>query len=39
MKHTSWKTAAAVLIITPILLLFILLQRYFIQGVAMTGIK
>ena len=31
--------AGAVLIITPILLLFIFLQRYFIQGVAMTGIK
>ena len=29
----------AVLIITPILLLFVFLQRYFIQGVAMTGIK
>ncbi|MCI1219622.1 MAG: carbohydrate ABC transporter permease [Bifidobacterium sp.] len=31
--------AGAVLVITPILLLFIFLQRYFIQGVAMTGIK
>ena len=31
--------AGAVLIITPILLLFVFLQRYFIQGVAMTGIK
>ena len=31
--------AGAVLIITPILLLFIFLQRYFIEGVAMTGIK
>ena len=29
----------AVLIITPILLLFVFLQCYFIQGVAMTGIK
>ena len=31
--------AGAVLIITPILLLFIFLQRYFIEGVAMPGIK
>jgi multiple sugar transport system permease protein len=31
--------AGAVLVITPILLLFIFLQRYFIQGVTMTGIK
>lgn len=31
--------AGAVLVITPILLLFIFLQKYFIQGVAMTGIK
>lgn len=31
--------AGAVLIITPILLLFVFLQRYFIQGMAMTGIK
>ncbi len=31
--------AGAVLIITPILLLFVFLQRYFIQGVATTGLK
>ena len=31
--------AGAVLIITPILLLFLALQRYFIQGVATTGLK
>jgi hypothetical protein len=31
--------AGAVLVITPILLLFIFLQRYFIQGVTMTVIK
>ncbi|KFF30522.1 carbohydrate ABC transporter permease [Bifidobacterium bombi] len=31
--------AGSVLIITPIMLLFIFLQRYFIQGVAMSGIK
>lgn len=31
--------AGAALVIAPILLLFVLLQRYFIQGVATTGIK
>ena len=31
--------AGAVLVVTPILLLFVFLQRYFIQGVAGTGIK
>ena len=31
--------AGSVLVITPVLLLFIALQRYFIQGVAATGIK
>jgi multiple sugar transport system permease protein len=31
--------AGSVLIITPILLLFVALQRHFIQGVASTGIK
>lgn len=31
--------AGAVLVVTPILILFVFLQRYFIQGVAMTGIK
>jgi multiple sugar transport system permease protein len=31
--------AGAVLIITPILLLFVALQRYFIQGVATAGLK
>ena len=32
-------TAGAVLVVTPILLLFVFLQRYFIQGIAGTGIK
>ncbi|HEY9356951.1 MAG TPA: carbohydrate ABC transporter permease [Arthrobacter sp.] len=31
--------AGSVLVIAPILLLFVALQRYFIQGVAATGIK
>jgi multiple sugar transport system permease protein len=31
--------AGAVLSILPILLVFILLQRYFIEGIAMSGIK
>ncbi len=31
--------AGSVLVITPVLLLFLALQRYFIQGVAATGIK
>lgn len=31
--------AGAVLVVTPILLLFIFLQKYFIQGVTMSGIK
>ena len=31
--------AGSVLVVTPILVLFLLLQRYFVQGIAMTGIK
>nr|WP_276610682.1 carbohydrate ABC transporter permease [Kineococcus siccus] len=31
--------AGAVLVVTPIVLLFLALQRYFIQGIASTGIK
>lgn len=31
--------SGAVLVITPIVILFVALQRYFVQGVAMTGIK
>lgn len=31
--------AGSVLVITPIMILFVALQRYFVQGVAMTGIK
>ena len=31
--------AGAVVVVVPILVLFLLLQRYFVQGVTMTGIK
>ena len=31
--------AGSVLVVTPILVLFLFLQRYFVQGIAMTGIK
>lgn len=31
--------AGSVLVVTPILLLFLFLQRYFVQGIAMTGLK
>jgi multiple sugar transport system permease protein len=31
--------AGAVLVITPILLLFVALQRYFVQGIATVGLK
>lgn len=31
--------AGSVVIVTPILLIFIALQRYFVQGIAMTGLK
>jgi multiple sugar transport system permease protein len=31
--------AGAVVVVVPVLLVFIALQRYFVQGIAMTGIK
>lgn len=31
--------AGAVVVVVPVLIVFLLLQRYFVQGVAMTGIK
>ncbi|MCT9819230.1 carbohydrate ABC transporter permease [Microbacterium sp. W1N] len=31
--------AGSVLVVTPILILFLFLQRYFVQGIAMTGLK
>jgi len=39
--HTSWPRlmAGSVLITTPVLVVFLILQRYFVQGIALTGIK
>lgn len=31
--------AGAVVVVVPVLLLFVVLQRYFVQGIALTGIK
>jgi len=31
--------AGSVLVVTPILILFLFLQRYFVQGITMTGLK
>lgn len=31
--------AGAVVVVVPILILFVMLQRYFVQGIALTGIK
>ena len=31
--------AGAVVVVVPVLVVFLILQRYFVQGVAMTGIK
>jgi multiple sugar transport system permease protein len=31
--------AGAVIVVLPVLIIFVLLQRYFTQGIAMTGIK
>ena len=38
---TNWgqMMAAATMMTTPILILFALFQRYFIQGIALTGMK
>jgi multiple sugar transport system permease protein len=39
--YTSWPRlmAGSVLITTPVLVIFLLLQRYFVQGISLTGIK
>ena len=31
--------AGAVVVVVPILIVFVFLQRYFVQGIALTGIK
>jgi multiple sugar transport system permease protein len=31
--------AGAVVVVLPVLLIFVVLQRYFVQGIAMTGFK
>ena len=31
--------AGAVVVVLPVLLIFVALQRYFVQGIAMTGFK
>jgi multiple sugar transport system permease protein len=31
--------AGAVVVVLPVIVIFLLLQRYFVQGIAMTGIK
>ena len=31
--------AASMLVVAPVLLLFIVAQRYFVEGIALTGIK
>lgn len=38
---TQWQylMAAATVMIVPIIVLFFLAQRYFVQGIVMTGVK
>ena len=31
--------AGAVVVVVPVLIVFLVLQRYFVQGIALTGIK
>lgn len=37
--YWNWLMAASVVAILPCLLIFMLAQRYFIQGIALTGLK
>lgn len=37
--YWNWLMAASVVAISPCLLIFLLFQRYFIQGIALTGLK
>jgi len=39
LTHWPFQMAAAVTAIVPILLLFLFTQRYFVQGIQMTGFK
>jgi multiple sugar transport system permease protein len=41
LHHTDWTLlmAASVMMLTPILLVFIFNQRYFVEGIKLTGIK
>lgn len=34
-----WKMAAATLVMLPIIVLFFMFQRYFMEGITITGIK
>jgi multiple sugar transport system permease protein len=37
--YWNWLMAASIVAILPCLLIFMLFQRYFIQGIALTGLK
>ena len=41
MNNTEWNLvfAAAVIVALPILVIFVFLQKYFIQGVVVSGVK
>ena len=39
MPNMHWFMAIATLIVLPVLIIFILLQRYFVEGVKLTGLK
>jgi multiple sugar transport system permease protein len=41
MYATQWQylMAASTVMIVPIIVLFFLAQRYFVQGIVMTGVK
>ena len=36
---TARRTIGSVVVILPVIALFVALQRYFVQGIATTGIK
>jgi ABC-type glycerol-3-phosphate transport system permease component len=37
--YYNWQMAAAVLSIIPVIIVYIVFQRNFVQGIALTGIK